>query len=178
MRVVLGHRRALEQEAVDLGAIWDSGAGPASNPGDWWLSLPVGVPQSNRDKASDSDSPTPWSGAVSQDLTDADGNRMIELGSLVVRIGTNNLSNAGTRPALPNDAGSISIEHVDGGSKITMKSDGSILIQGKAITVDSQGSDLQITTGGGGLTLDSGSGDLTINANNVKVSVQGTMDVG
>src|SRR6185369_7164577 len=75
MRVVLGHRRALDQDAVDLGAIWDSGDGPDAQPGDWWLSLPVGVDQSARSTAADSDSPVGWRGAVAQDLTDADGNR-------------------------------------------------------------------------------------------------------
>jgi hypothetical protein len=159
MRVVVAHRRGMDNEPVDVGAIWDSGTGPDTHPGDWWLSLPVGVDTDKRDQAADSDDPKPWDGAVAQDLTDADGNRMIELGSLVVRIGTNNLHTAGTRPNPPDDNGSIAIEHVDGGSKIVMKQDGTILIQGK------------------GITLDAGSGDLTITANNVNVTVQGAMDV-
>jgi hypothetical protein len=159
MRVVLGHRRGMEHEAVDLGAIWDSGQGPDTQPGDWWLSLPVGMDTSKRDKAADSEDPQPWDGKVAQDLIDGDGNRMIELGSLVVRIGSNGkLKNAGGRPDLPDDAGSIAIEHMDGEAKIVMKQDGSILIQGKSIMIDS-------------------SGDLTIKANSVKVNVKETMDV-
>jgi hypothetical protein len=159
MRVVLAHRRGMEQEPVDVGAIWDSGTGPDTKPGDWWLSLPVGVDESKRDSAADSETPESWSAAVSQDLIDADGNRMIELGSLVVRVGKDDLSNAGTRPELPDDAGSISIEHVKGGSKIVMKQDGSIAIQGSAIT------------------LDAGDGDITIKANNVNVNVSTAMNV-
>jgi hypothetical protein len=159
MRVALAHRRGMEQEPVDVGAIWDSGAGPDSEPGDWWLSLPAGVDESKRDRAGDSETPAAWSGSVTQDLIDADGNRMIELGSLVVRIGKDKLSNAGTRPQPPDEAGVISIHHVGGGAEIVMKQDGSIVIQGKSIT------------------LDAGQGDLTINANNVNVNVSTAMNV-
>ena len=159
MRVVVAHRRSMDNEPVDLGAIWDSGTGPDSAPGDWWLSLPVGVASDKRDQAADDADPVPWDGKVSQDLIDADGNRMIALGSLVVRIGADSLGDAGERPKPADDDGSITIEHADGGSKIVMKQDGTITIQGK------------------GITLDAGSGDLEIKAANVKVSVTGTMDV-
>jgi hypothetical protein len=159
MRIALGHRRALDNDAVDMGAIWDSGTGPDSRPGDWWLSLPVGVPTSERAQAADSDTPLPWSGRVSQDLIDADGNRMIELGSLVVRVGRNELKSAGTRPGPPSDDDSITIEHTSGGSSIVMKQDGSIVIKGTSITIDA------------------GSGDITMKANKVDVQVASSMDV-
>lgn len=159
MRIAVGHRRALDNDAVDVGAIWDSGTGPDSRPGDWWLSLPVGVPASERAQAADADNPLPWSGPVSQDLIDADGNRTIELGSLVVRVGRNQLQSAGTRPAAASDAGSITIEHQSGESSIVMKQDGSIVIKGKAITIDA------------------GAGDITMKANKVDVQVATAMDV-
>ena len=100
-------------DAVDIGAIWDSGTGPDSRPGDWWLSLPVGVDESARARAAESDTPVPWSGPVSHDLIDADGNRVIELGSLVVRVGRKTLGSAGTRPE-PAE-GTITVEHTAGG---------------------------------------------------------------
>lgn len=159
MRVVLGHRRALDQDAVDLGAIWESGDGPDAQPGDWWLSLPVGVDQSARSTAADSDSPVGWRGAVTQDLTDADGNRMIELGSLVVRVGRNQLRSAGIRPDPPAEADSITIEHAGGGASIVMKQDGSIVIKGTSITIDA------------------GTGNVSIKANKVDVQVADSMDV-
>jgi hypothetical protein len=151
MRVALGHRRALDHDPVDLGAIWDSGAGPDSRPGDWWLSLPASEDAATTDQAADSDNPAPWSKEVSQDLIDANGNRMIELGSLVVRVGRDKLHMAGTRPELPDATGSISIEHVDGGSAIVMKQDGSILIRGTSIEIDA------------------GSGNVTIKAKQVDI---------
>ena len=151
MRVALGHRRALDQDPIDVGAIWDSGTGPDSQPGDWWLSLPVGVEADKRATAADSDTPAAWSGKASQDLIDADGNRMIELGSLVVRIGRDHLPSAGVRPEPAADPDSITVEHVDGGSQIVMKQDGSILIKGTSITIDA------------------GSGNVTIKANQVDI---------
>ena len=159
MRVALGHRRGLEHDPVDMGALWDSGSGPDSQTGDWWLSLPVGVDASARAKAADSDDPQPWSGSVSQDLIDADGNRMIELGSLVVRVGREQLQPAGTRPDLSSSPDSITIEHTGGGSQIVMKQDGSILIKGSSITFDAD------------------AGDVTIKARKVDVQVAESMDI-
>jgi hypothetical protein len=150
MRVALGHRRGLDHEAIDMGAIWDSGTGPDSEPGDWWLSLPVGADPATS-SADDSAAPAPWSKDVSQDLIDSDGNRMIELGSLVVRIGRNSLQDAGTRPRPPDEPDSITIEHADGGSAIVMRQDGSILIQGTSIEIDA------------------GSGNVTIKAKQVDI---------
>ena len=156
MRVALGHRRGLAHDAVDIGAIWDSGTGPDSQPGDWWLSLPVGVDESARARAAESDNPVPWSGPVSHDLIDADGNRVIELGSLVVRVGRETLGSAGTRPE-PAE-GTITVEHTAGGASIVMKQDGSIVIKGKSITFDATSS-------------------ITMKANKVDVQVATTMDV-
>jgi hypothetical protein len=156
MRVALGHRRGLAHDAIDMGAIWDSGTGPDSQPGDWWLSLPVGVEESARERAAESDNPVPWSGPVSHDLIDADGNRIIELGSLVVRVGRETLGSAGTRPE-PAE-GTITVEHTAGEASIVMKQDGSIVIKGKSITFDATSS-------------------ITMKANKIDVQVATTMDV-
>jgi hypothetical protein len=137
MRVVLAHRRGLEQEPVDIGAIWDSGKGPDSEAGDYWLSLPIGVDSSKREKASDEEAPAPYEGPASHDLIDAEGNRVLEVGSLTVRVPKKDQgAAAGTRPDKGADKGSITIEHADGGSQIVMKQDGTILIKGKGITLD------------------------------------------
>ncbi|AIE86496.1 hypothetical protein [Fimbriimonas ginsengisoli] len=137
MRVVVAHRKGLEQEPIDVGAIWDSGKGPDSNPGDYWLSLPVGIDESKRDKATGDDAIAPYTGKASHDLIDADGNRVLEVGSLTVRVPKSGEETpAGTRPAMASDKGSITIEHAEGVAKIVMKQDGTILIKGKGITLD------------------------------------------
>jgi hypothetical protein len=159
MRVVLGHRQSLEEDAVDLGALWDSGEGPDSQPGDYWLSLPVDVAQNHRDKINDTDAATPHQGKVTQDLIDAEGNRVIELGSLTVTVGKSKLQSAGSRPVQAKPDGSITIQHSAGGSEIVMLQDGTIRIKGKAIA------------------LDAGTGDISLTAANVTVKVTGTMDV-
>jgi hypothetical protein len=158
-RVVLAHRHGRTDDAIDIGAVWESGHGPDSDPGDWWLILPVGVEQDQ--SLSDGDVPTEPSGNAVNDLTDKDGNRVIEVGELTVRVGANSLSSAGTRPARASDQGSITIEHADGGASIVVKSDGTITIHAAK-----------------NLELKSDA-DITMDAKNVKVtlSANGTMDV-
>ena len=80
-RVVLAHRNGRADDKLDIGAVWESGHGPVSQPGDWWLSLPVvdGAPPSS---IGDKETPKEHNGKVSQDLTDAAGNRWIEVGEL------------------------------------------------------------------------------------------------
>jgi hypothetical protein len=147
-RVAVGHRLGAADDPVAIGALWQAGTAPDNQPGDWWLILPTEADP--RDALGDDDVPVPYTGAATNDLIDADGNRVIEVGELTVRVGAP--APAGTRPARADDAGSITIEHADAGSKIVMSADGAILIEAAA--------------------------DLTLKAVNVKVEVSGTMDVG
>jgi hypothetical protein len=133
-RVMLEHRNGDGTDAVDIGALWESGKGPSSEPGDWWLILPVGVPSNKRQTVADKESAPPeHSGKASNDLVDADGNRVITVGELTVRVGKDALTTAGTRPTRASETGSITIEHVAGGSSIVMKSDGTVVITAKNI---------------------------------------------
>jgi hypothetical protein len=138
-RVLVEHRNGSSDDPVDAGALWESGHGPDSQPGDWWLILPVGVPQDKRSSLTDDQTPQEHTGPVSQDLIDADGNRVIEAGEFVVRVSRNSLKSAGQRPSRASDADSITIEHADGGSKITLKSDGTIQIKGTNIEFEASG---------------------------------------
>jgi hypothetical protein len=156
-RVVLVHRDGRPEDAIDIGALWESGKGPDSEAGDWWLILPVGVAQSARATLPDTQQTTDAPTKATNDLIDAEGNRIIEVGELTVRV-TDQLSSPGTRPQRAGDSGSVTIEHT-GGASIVMKSDGSIEITGTK------------------LTIDAGSGDIEMKANNVKVSVTSSMDV-
>jgi hypothetical protein len=189
-RVVMVHRNGRFYDPVEIGALWESGHGPDSQPGDWWLILPVGLmPESHRHRLSPNTAPEEHTGKVSQDLIDAEGNRIIEVGELTIRVGKDSLKNAGERPERPADEekDSVTIEHTKEGSKIVMKPDGSVEITAKKIKFDtSQSTDgIELNAGDGAITmnantisLDTGSsGTVEMTANTVDVSVQTSMDV-
>jgi hypothetical protein len=158
-RVALGYRNGFADDVVDLGALWPSGHAPVSQPGDYWLMLPVGVNSGKRSSIPDSDVPADHGGKVVHDLTDGDGNRVIELGELTVRVGRSQLQGRNHRPSRAGDD-SITIEHKAHDSKIVLKSDGTILIKGSKIE------------------LDAGStGSITLNAKTVDVHVGEGMEV-
>ncbi|WP_322762455.1 hypothetical protein [Frankia sp. Cr2] len=158
-RVALAYRNGRPDDPVDVGALWPSGHAPVSQPGDWWLSLPVGVAAADRSSVTDTAVPADHQGKVAHDLTDGDGNRVIELGELTVRVGRAQLQGPGHRPDRASETDSITIEHAAGRSKIVMKQDGSITITGKRID------------------LDAGTGDINLTAANVDVHVSGAMNV-
>jgi hypothetical protein len=157
-RVVLAHRNGSSEDPIDVGALWASGHGPESQAGDYWLILPAQVDTSKRAQLSDTEPANEYTGKATNDLIDADGNRIIETGELTLRVGRNDLANAGTRPARPSDDGSITIEH-HGGATIVMKQDGSVTITAKNIT------------------FDAGDGTITLKADSVDVQVQSNMNV-
>ncbi len=150
-RIALGHGDGRPADPIDLGAMWPAGDGPDARPGDWWLILPIDAaePESLPD---DDKPPEPHTGKVSQDLIDAAGNRVIEAGELTIRVAKGGLSAAGERPergvavdeeGMP--AGSVSIEHVDGGSRIVMTDDGTIRIEGKRIEMSADDVVVEVT---------------------------------
>jgi len=158
-RVVLVHRNGERDDPVDVGAIWESGRGPDSQPGDYWLALPVGVPSGKRAALPDSaDPPAEHTGTATNDLIDADGNRVIEVGELTIRVGRSALKSAGTRPTR-GTTDAVTIEHAGGKASIIVKSDGTITIHA--------GANLELSAGG----------TISLDAAQVKVKVAGTMDV-
>jgi hypothetical protein len=163
-RVLLAHRGDQSDDPIDIGAVCESGHGPDSQPGDFWLTLPTEVPSDKRQSIADDATPQEPTGKVTNDLIDADGNRVIEVGTLTIRIGKDNLQSAGTRPKAANDP--VSIEH-DSGTKITIDQNGNVSIEAKG--------DLSLKAGGK-LNLEAKS-DCNVKADSVKVSVNNTMDV-
>lgn len=159
MRVVLAHRNGRAEDPVEVGALWTSGHGPTSQAGDYWLILPAAVDPASRSQVADTATPAEYAGKATNDLIDADGNRVIEVGELTLRVGSDHLKNAGERPARPADQGSVTIEHASGQSSIVMKQDGSVTITAKNIT------------------LDAGTGTITMKADSVDVQVQSNMNV-
>ena len=148
-RLVTVYRQGHDDDGIDVGAVWESGHGPDSQPGDWWLILPVGVQQ--RSEIGPDEVPREHEGKVTQDLIDADGNRVIEVGQLTIIVPPQaKLRDAGQRPHE---------EHVSGGASIIVKPDGSVTIKAERIE------------------LDAGAGDITMKARNVNVTVTGSMDV-
>jgi hypothetical protein len=95
---------------------------------------------------------------VTQDLIDADGNRVIEVGEITIRVGRGSLRPAGERPERSEDDGAVTIEHADAGTCIVMKSDGSVEIKADNILFEANNK-------------------ITMRAQNVDVEVSGTMDV-
>jgi hypothetical protein len=162
MRLVMVHHNGLISDALDVGAVWEweKNQGPDAQAGDYWLILPAAVPKNEREQINDNNTPMTYSDVVTQDLIDADGHRIIEVGELVVRVG--GLKTAGTRPQRPSDSknqNSVMIEHVEGKSQIIMRQDGTIVIKGSKIEIDA------------------GTGDIEMKAANVNVKVSGSMDV-
>jgi hypothetical protein len=160
-RTLLAFRDGEADDPVELGALWESGHGPESEPGDWWLILPVGVPRHRRASIEDSEAAPPeYAGKSTHDLIDADGRRTIEVGELTIRVGQGNLPEAGKRPAFAEESDSITIEHTKEGSKITMRPDGTIVIDAAKT-----------------LELNARNGDIEMNAVRVKVHVDAAMEV-
>lgn len=140
-RVVVAHRNADRGEPIDIGALWESGQAPESHPGDWWLILPTEVPADQRRSLADDAAPQAPTGKATNDLIDADGNRVMEVGSFTLRFVTDKLAKAGTRPSAA-EPDAVTLEHAEGKSRIVMKKDGSIEIKGEKITLDAGGGDI------------------------------------
>jgi hypothetical protein len=160
-RVLLVHRDGESDDPIEVGALWAPGSGPDAEPGDWWLALPAEVPAADRASIPDASVPGDYTGKATNDLIDADGNRRIEVGKLVVRVGRDGLTKAGSRPAPAADDGAdVSIEHADGATRIVVRANGEVEIRAArklSLTVDD--------------------GPIELSANSVAVKVDGAMDV-
>ncbi len=160
-RTLLAFRNGEVDDPVEIGALWESGRAPESEPGDWWLILPAGMAPSRRAAIADSEPvPPEHTSKATSDLIDADGRRTIEVGELTIRVGAGSLPDAGKRPAPPEEADAITIEHTKEGAKITIRPDGTIAIDAAK-----------------NLELNAPNGDITMDAVRVKVSVDGAMEV-
>jgi len=159
-RVVLVHRNGQALQPVDIGALWESAQGPDTLAGDWWLILPAGIDDDKREKASGATQPKPWFKEVTNDLIDADGNRVIHVGELTIRVGK--LTLAGDRPDRAPLKEGVTIEHAAGDARITIDKDGKIRVEAN-----------------GDLELVSKQGDIALQApqGSVNVSVADSMEV-
>lgn len=180
-RVVVVNR-GTGDDPIDVGAVWRAdGPPPASEPGDWWLTLPADVPVQERKERRQLNRPA-HVGLASNDLIDADGNRSVEARSLTCVAGDGALRQAGERPLTPSSSGegrrfsretALRLVHAKNGQEVLLEEDGSLSLLGpekggdrSRITIDADGN-IGVST----------KGDLTIDANNVQVNVAGTMNV-
>ncbi|MFF3374077.1 hypothetical protein ACFYXF_14210 [Streptomyces sp. NPDC002680] len=140
MRAVLAHNRGDVNDAVITGFVWPDNPAherPPNRPGDHWLALPTELGADDLPR-----------GKGANDLTDAAGQRVIQVAALHVLVGTDSLPDVGTRPDPPTD-NSITIEH-QSGTMITVDSDG-------AVTISTADRPITLTNGSVSMKLDGSS---------------------
>jgi hypothetical protein len=140
MRALLNQVRDSRDDAVIAGFLWANEpkmSRPQAKDGDWWLCLPTEV----------TGSPPQPTGAGANDLTAADGRRVIEAAGLSVRIGKDECTPVGQRP----DEGTADV------FLITHKSGTTIQIDGQGnVAVEGKGSQVVLKCGGATLTVGDG----------------------
>ncbi|WP_462187015.1 MULTISPECIES: hypothetical protein [unclassified Frankia] len=166
-RVVSVHRHGQPDDPVDVGAVWPDGAGPDAQAGDWWLSLPAEVPPGERASLPAAATPVPPSGKATNDLVDADGHRVIEVGNLRLRIGPDGLAPAGTRPTPAPDKVVLSVEHSDGTTLLEFTDSGDVRLVAKGT----------LTLAAASVVIKATQQDVEMSGKNVKVSVDEQMKV-
>lgn len=133
-RVLDLHYREDVSQAVIAGCLWNEGAEPESQFGDWWLSLPTEV--STPDSIADAREVTAPSGPASHDLITLEGTRAVHVRGLRISVGEGKLPDVGTRPDQP-PQDQVLIEHKSG-AKLHIDADGNIILEaaaGKDITL-------------------------------------------
>jgi hypothetical protein len=141
-----------------MGATWGPGARMQPQPGDWWLCLPRGASTAALGPGDRAEhTPGPDQAAV-HDLTDAAGNRVIQVDKLTLRIGPDSNAKAGTRPTHGSTA--FTLCHADGKAEITMDQNGVITLRGESINIDA-----------------GNNGTVAIKARDVNINVQNRVNV-
>lgn len=120
------------QEAVVAGCVWREGNEPASQPGDYWLCLPVDPsPDVETDDSRSVEFPEGQPG--SHDLTDVHGARVIQVAGLKISVGDSLLEPVGERPDPPSEP-EVLIQHerasihIDANGNITITSEGDLTL--------------------------------------------------
>jgi hypothetical protein len=141
MRALLNGVRGSRDDSVVTGFLWADQPQmnrPRAKDGDWWLCLPTAL--------SEGASPQP-TGAGANDLTAADGRRVIEVAGLSVTVGKDKSTPVGERPA-EGPADVFLITHKSG-TTIQIDADGNVQVNG-------QGSQVVLSCGGATLTVGNG----------------------
>ncbi|MGA5823989.1 hypothetical protein ACPC54_39855 [Kitasatospora sp. NPDC094028] len=145
MRALLNEVRAVRSDSVVTGFLWANEPAmdrPKAKAGDWWLCLPT--------KLSAGPDPRP-DGKGANDLTAADGRRVVEAVGLKLTVGTSACSDVGERPT-EGTAEEFLLSHKSG-TEVRIDTDGNVKI------TSSSG---KVTVSAGGATLTVGDGKVAI----------------
>jgi hypothetical protein len=126
MRALLNEVRDKREDAVVTGFLWSNKPQmnrPKAKAGDWWLCLPTEV----------SGSPPAPQGKGANDLTAADGRRVMEVAGLSIVVGTDKCTPVGDRPT-EGGADVFVITHKTG-TTIQIDDHGNVTVEGKGQTV-------------------------------------------
>jgi hypothetical protein len=144
MRALLNQVRGSRDDTVVTGYLWSNEPKmdrPPAKDGDWWLCLPTGL--------STGDAPVP-DGKGANDLTAADGRRVVEAAGLKIAVGKGACTDLGTRPTEgPTDV--LLITHKSG-TTVEIDASGNVTVDGKQ----------KVVLKAGGATLTVGDGKVAI----------------
>lgn len=143
MRAVLNQIRGSRDDTVITGYLWSDEPKmepPPAKDGDWWLCLPTEV----------GGNPPAPKGKSANDLTAADGRRVIEAAGLKIAVGKDALTALGQRPT-EGGADVLLITHKSG-STVEIDADGNVTVDGKK----------KVVLKAGGVTLTVGDGKVAI----------------
>ncbi|WP_433634295.1 hypothetical protein [Nocardia sp. CA-120079] len=157
MRAVLLHNGGEVNDAIAAGFLWSRNADhqpPQNEPGDYWLCLPTELSGGRP------------AGKGVNDLTDANGHRVIQAVGLDIQVGTDMLPDVGARPQPPTGQ-ALTIKHGKG-TTITVAEDGSV-----DITTD----DKNVTLGNGKASITISGGEITLTADTIKLAAS-AVEVG
>jgi hypothetical protein len=144
MRALLNQVRGSRDDTVVTGYLWSNEPKmdrPPAKDGDWWLCLPTGLTSGA--------APLP-DGKGANDLTAADGRRVIEAAGLKIAVGRDACTDLGTRPT-EGDADVLLITHKSG-TTVEIDASGNVTVDGKQ----------KVVLKAGGATLTVGDGKVAI----------------
>lgn len=178
MRALLNDVRDVRDDTLVTGFLWANDSEgrmdrPKAHSGDWWLCLPTEL----------SSGPTPRpTGKGVNDLTAADGRRVVEAVGLKVSVGKDVCSQVGDRPD-EGAADEFLLRH-ESGTEVRIDAGGNVSVtaadNGK-VTVTSGGSgEVTVNAGSGGkVAVSAGGAELTLGEQKATVSAGGvTLTVG
>jgi hypothetical protein len=145
MRALLSQVRDSRDDAVVTGFLWANEAKmerPKAQDGDWWLCLPTELTVGT--------APTPTGKGVN-DLTAADGRRVVEAIGLKIAVGAERCSSVGDRPK-EGDAEVLLIVHASG-TTIQIDAEGNATVDGGAHKVVLKSSGVTLTVGDGKVAI-------------------------
>ncbi|MGW6915290.1 hypothetical protein ACWGB8_15950 [Kitasatospora sp. NPDC054939] len=164
MRALLNEVRDEREDTVVTGFLWANEPAmdrPRSRAGDWWLCLPTEL-------APGTPRPT---GKGANDLTGADGRRVVEAIGLKLSVGRKNCSDVGERPT-EGPAEEFLLSHASG-TEVRIDENGGVTVtsaKGAEVRIDKNGGVTVTSARGESVTLTDGQVSLTVGNGKVAIS--------